>query len=399
VILRDRQQDRVLRALRRGRVVALVGPRQAGKTTLARSLVGAQSPNYFDLEDPRSLARLAEPMTALGSLRGVIVIDEVQRRPDLFPVLRVLADRRPLPARFLVLGSASPDLLRQSSESLAGRLETIVIGGFVPDEAGAKRLPALWRRGGFPRSLLAPSETASVAWRQQFVQTYVERDIPQLGISIPAQTVLRFWTMVGHYHGGVWNSADAARSMAVSEPTARRYLDLLSGLFLIRQLQPWHENLKKRQVKASKVYVRDSGILHSLLGVENEHDLVSHPKVGASWEGAGIEWALDVLQPQAAHFWATHQGAELDLLMVRGGRRYGIEVKRQDAPSLTPSMRIALADLKLEHLTVLYPGDESYVLAPKVSVVPMASLVTRDVAALLGRSRGRPSGHTRAGVE
>ena len=229
----------------------------------------------------------------------------------------------------------------------------------------------------------------SVDWRQQFVRTYVERDIPQLGVSIPAQTLLRFWTMVAHYHGGVWNAAEAARSMGVSEPTARRYLDLLSGLFLVRQLQPWHENLKKRQVKAPKVYVRDSGILHSLLGIGTERELLSHPNVGASWEGAAIEWALDVLQPQAAHFWATHQGAELDLLLVRGGRRYGIEVKRQDAPTLTPSMRIALADLRLEHLTVLYPGTEPYPLAPKVTVVPMASLVTRDVAALLGRSRGR----------
>ncbi len=381
----------MVRALRRCRVVALIGPHQSGKTTLAWSLVSVRSPNYFDLEDPRSLARLAEPMTALAPLRGLVVIDEVQRRPDLLPVL-VLADRRPMPARFLVLGSASPDLLQQSSESLAGRLETIVLGGFVPDEAGMERLAPLWRRGGFPRSLLAPSETASVAWRRQFVQTYVERDIPQLGVAIPAHTLLRFWTMVAHYHGGVWNGAEAARSMGVSEPTARRYLDLLSGLFLLRQLQPWHENLKKRQVKAPKVYVRDSGILHALLGIETQRDLLSHPKLGASWEGAAIEWALDVLQPRAAHFWATHQGAELDLLVVRGGRRYGIEVKRQDAPSLTSSMRVALADLSLAHLTVLYPGDEPYALAPNVSVVPMASLVKRDTAALIGRWRKRPTG-------
>jgi hypothetical protein len=372
--------------------VALVGPRQSGKTTLARSLVPARSPNYFDLENPQSLARLMEPMTALAPLRGLVVIDEIQRRPDLFPVLRVLADRRPLPARFLVLGSASPGLLRQTSESLAGRLETIFIGGFMPDEAGARRLPALWRRGGFPRALLALSEAASLAWRQQFVQTYVERDIPQFGISIPAPTLLRFWAMVAHYHGRVWNSAEAARSMGVSEPTARRYLDLLSSLFLVRQLQPWHENLKKRQVKAPKAYVRDSGILHALLGIGSERELASHPKVGASWEGAAIEWILDVLQPEAAHFWATHQGAELDLLVVRGDRRYGIEVKRQDAPSLTPSMRIALADLRLDHLTVLYPGDEPYSLAPNVSVVPVSSLVTRDTSSLLGRSRPRRSG-------
>jgi hypothetical protein len=392
MIQRVRQRAAVLRALRRGRVVALVGPRQSGKTTLVRSLVPARSPNYFDLEDPRSLARLMEPMTALAPLRGLVVIDEVQRRPDLFPVLRVLADRRPLPARFLVLGSASPDLLRQTSESLAGRLETIVIGGFTPEEAGARRLPALWRRGGFPRALLALSEAASLAWRQQFVQTYVERDIPQFGVSIPAPTLLRFWTMVAHYHGGIWNAAEAARSMGVSEPTARRYLDLLSSLFLVRQLQPWHENLKKRQVKAPKVYVRDSGILHALLGIGSERELASHPKVGASWEGAAIEWVLDVIQPEAAYFWATHQGAELDLLVVRRGRRYGIEVKRQDAPSLTSSMRIALADLRLDHLTVLYPGDEPYSLAPHVSVVPMSSLVTRDASSLLGRSRPRRSG-------
>ncbi len=392
MISRVRQRAGVLRALRRGRVVALVGPRQSGKTTLARSLVPPRSPNYFDLENPQSLARLMEPMTALAPLRGLVVIDEVQRRPDLFPVLRVLADRRPLPARFLVLGSASPDLLRQTSESLAGRLETMFIGGFMPDEAGARRLPALWRRGGFPRALLALSEAASVAWRQQFVQTYIERDIPQFGISIPAPTLHRFWAMVAHSHGGIWNSAEAARSMGVSEPTARRYLDLLSSLFLVRQLQPWHENLKKRQVKAPKVYVRDSGILHALLGIGSERELVSHPKVGASWEGAAIEWALDVLQPEAAHFWATHQGAELDLLVIRGGRRYGIEVKRQDAPSLTPSMRIALADLRLDHLTVLYPGDEPYSLAPNVSVVPMSCLVTRDTSSLLGRSRPRRSG-------
>jgi predicted AAA+ superfamily ATPase len=262
----------------------------------------------------------------------------------------------------------------------------------MPDEAGARRFPALWRRGGFPRSLLALSEADSLTWRRQFVQTYVERDIPQLGISIPAPTLLRFWTMVAHYHGGVWNSAEAARSMGVSEPTARRYLDLLSSLFLVRQLQPWHENLKKRQVKAPKAYVRDCGLLHALLGVGSERELAAHPKAGASWEGAVIEWALDVLQPESAYFWATHQGAELDLLVVRAGRRYGIEVKRQDAPSLTPSMRIALADLRLEHLAVVYPGDEPYALAPNVSVVPAASLITRDTASLLGRPQPRRSG-------
>lgn len=381
----------VRRALARGRVVALVGPRQSGKTTLARSLVGPASLNYFDLEDPRHLARLDEPMTALEPLRGLVVIDEVQRRPDLFPVLRVLADRRPLRARFLVLGSASPALLQQTSESLAGRLETLVVSGFSPQEAGEARVRQLWRRGGFPRAFLAPSDTASVVWRQQFIQTYVERDVPQLGFAIPAPTLLRFWTMVAHYHGGIWSSAEAARAMGASEPTARRYLDVLSGLFLVRQLQPWHENLKKRQVKSPKVYVRDSGLLHALLGIGTERELLSHPKVGGSWEGAAIEWALDVLRPEAAHFWATHQGAELDLLVVRRGRRYGIEVKREDAPRVTPSMRVALADLGLTHLTVLYPGRDRYTLAPNVTVVPMSWLARHDPSLLLGGAARRPA--------
>lgn len=392
MIPRPTLQDGVRRALARGRVVALVGPRQSGKTTLARALVPADSVNYFDLERPRHVARLAEPMTALEPLRGLVVIDEIQRRPDLFPVLRVLADRRPLRARFLVLGSASPALLRQSSESLAGRLETLFVGGLTPQEVGEPRVSALWRRGGFPRAFLAPSESASLEWRLQFIHTYVERDVPQLGITIPAPTLLRFWTMVAHSHGGIWNSAEAARAMGVSEPTARRYLDVLSGLFLARQLQPWHENLKKRQVKSPKVYIRDAGLLHALLGIGTERDLLSHPKAGASWEGAAIEWALDVLRPDAAHFWATHQGAELDLFVIRRGRRYGIEVKREDAPRVTPSMRAALSDLQLAHLTVLYPGSEPYALAGNITVVPMAWLARNDAALLLGPLRARRTG-------
>ena len=368
----------VRRALRRSRVVALVGPRQSGKTTLARELVASSHRNYFDLEDPASLARLDQPMTALSALRGVVVIDEVQRRPDLFPVLRVLADRRPLPARFLILGSASPTLLRQASESLAGRLETIELGGFGLNELGAARLTSHWRRGGFPRSCLARSEPDSVSWRKEFVRTFLERDVPQLGITIPAATMLRFWTMLAHYHGNIWNAAEFARSMGVSEPTVRRYLDLLSGLFMVRQLQPWHENLPKRQVKSPKIHVRDSGLLHSLLGIQSQAQLLSHPKCGASWEGYAVEETLKLVAPDEAYFWATHQGAELDLLMFVNGRRFGVEVKRQDAPRLTPSIRIALEDLKLEHLTVLYPGDRRYVLADRVTVVPIAELAAGD---------------------
>ncbi|HEX6881807.1 MAG TPA: ATP-binding protein, partial [Planctomycetota bacterium] len=282
-------------ALKRSRVVALIGPRQSGKTTLAREIVPADSPAYFDLEDPRSLARLAEPMTALEPLRGTVVIDEIQRRPELFPILRVLADRRPSRARFLVLGSAGPELLRQSSETLAGRLETITLGGFSLGEVGAKSLRKLWQRGGFPPSFVARSEGASASWRQQFLQTFLERDVPQLGISVPAASLRRFWTMLAHFHGGIWNAAEAARSLGVSEPTARRYLDLLTGLFMVRQLPPWHENLMKRQVKAPKVYVRDSGLLHALLGLDSERDLLHHPKLGLSWEGFAIEQVLAVV--------------------------------------------------------------------------------------------------------
>ncbi len=373
-------------ALKRSQVTALVGPRQAGKTTLARQIVPPDSPAYFDLEDPTSLARLAEPMTALAPLRGVVVIDEIQRRPDLFPILRVMADRRPLPARFLILGSANPDLLRQSSETLAGRIETVTLSGFGADELGgdAATLRRLWRRGGFPPAYLARSERASYVWRQQFIQTYLERDLPQLGITIPAAALLRFWTMLAHYHGGIWNAAEAARSLGVTEPTARRYLDLLTGLFMVRQLRPWHENLKKRQVKSPKVYLRDSGLLHALLGLASERELLSHPKVGASWEGFAIEETLRAVRPEAAHFWATHTGAELDLLLFVRGRRYGVEVKFQDAPRLTPSMRIALEDLGLRRLTVLYPGDRRYELERRVAVVPLAGLARGADAVIAG---------------
>ncbi|MBI2311928.1 MAG: ATP-binding protein [Betaproteobacteria bacterium] len=375
----------VRRALRRGRVVALIGPRQCGKTTLARQIVTAGSANYFDLEDPASLARLAEPMTALSGLKGIVVIDEVQRRPDLFPVLRVLADRKPLPARFLILGSASPELLRQSSESLAGRVETIALAGFSLSEVGPASGERLWLRGGFPRSYVARTQADSFAWRQEFIRTLLERDLPQLGITIPAPALLRFWTMVAHCHGQVWSNADPARSLGVSEPTVRRYLDLMTALFMVRQIQPWHENLGKRQVKSPKVFVRDTGLLHQLLGVRTERDLLAHPKCGASWEGFAAEEALRAVRPEQAYFWATHQGAELDLLLFKDGRRLGVEVKRADAPVLTPSMRIALEDLRLEQLAVLYPGTRRYTLAERVSVVPLAQLCEGGSEALFGR--------------
>ena len=373
----DRKADaaRVRAALRRSRVVALLGPRQCGKTTLARKFVSPDSLNYFDLEEPQSLARLTEPDTALRPLTKLVVIDEIQRRPDLFPLLRVLADRTPLPARFLILGSASPDLLRQSSESLAGRLETVPLEGFRLSDLGAAAQSRHWLRGGFPLAYTARTEADSLTWRRQFLQTFLERDLPQLGIRIPAVVLRRFWNMVAHYHGQIWNAAELARALAVNESTVRRYLDLMTGVFMVRQLPPWFENLGKRQVKAPKIYVRDSGLLHSLLGVTSQHDLEHHPKVGASWEGYAVEEVLKALQPDEAYYWATHNGAEIDLILFKDGRRVGVECKRADAPELTPSMRIALADLKLDQLSVVYPGEKKYSLAKNVEVVPLAKFV------------------------
>jgi len=373
----DRKADVALvrAALRRSRVVALLGPRQCGKTTLARKFVSPDSLNYFDLEEPQSLARLTEPDTALRPLEKLVVIDEIQRRPDLFPLLRVLADRTPLPARFLILGSASPDLLRQSSESLAGRLETVSLEGFRLSDLGAAAQSRHWLRGGFPLAYTARTEADSLTWRRQFLQTFLERDLPQLGIRIPAAVLRRFWNMVAHYHGQIWNAAELARALAVNESTVRRYLDLMTGVFMVRQLPPWFENLGKRQVKAPKIYVRDSGLLHTLLGVTSQHDLEHHPKVGASWEGYAVEEVLKALQPDEAYYWATHNGAEIDLILFKDGRRVGVECKRADAPALTPSMRIALADLKLDQLSVVYPGEKKYSLARNVEVVPLAKFV------------------------
>lgn len=365
---------RIRRALRRSRVVLLSGPRQCGKTTIARELLSDESINYFDLEDPIALARLDEPMTALRPLKGLVIIDEVQRRPELFPVLRVLADRRGKPARFLILGSASGELLRQSSESLAGRVETITIGGFSLTEVGASRGDRLWRRGGFPLSYLARSEADSLAWRQGMIRTLLERDLPQWGVRVPAAALGRFWTMVAHYHGQTWNAAEPARALGVNESTTRRYLDLLSDAFMLRQLPPWHANLGKRQVKAPKVYVRDSGRLHQLLGIDSAKALVSHPKVGASWEGFVIEQVLMTEPHDEAYFWATHQGAEIDLILRRGDRLLGVECKRKDAPTMTPSIRIARADLGLERVAVVYPGTKRYPLAEGVEAVPVDAL-------------------------
>ena len=371
MIVRPTSLEAISAALARSRIVMLVGPRQCGKTTLAREFLAEDSANYFDLEDPVSLARLAEPMTALGSLTGLVVIDEVQRRPDLFPVLRVLADRKGFAGRFLILGSASGDLLRQSSETLAGRMETLVLRGFSLGELGNPAPEQHWLRGGFPPSYLAASDADSAAWRKSFIQTLLERDFPQWGVRTPSAALWRFWAMLAHYHGQIWNAAEPARAMGVSESTIRRYLNLLTDAFMVRQLQPWHANVRKRQVKAPKVYIRDSGLLHQLLGIRNDKELQTHPKIGASWEGYVIEEVLAAVQPDEAYFWATHQGAEIDLVLRKDGRLLGFECKRTDAPRLTPSIRNALEDLRLERIAVVYPGSKRFSIAPTVEAVPL----------------------------
>ena len=364
----------IRKALRRSRVVALIGPRQCGKTTLAREFLSSGEKNYFDLEDNDDLLRLEDAKSELSGLRRLVVIDEIQRKPELFPLLRVLADRKPLPAKFLILGSADTVLLKQSSESLAGRIETISISGFSLEEVGYRNLKIHWLRGGFPHSFLARSNESSFAWRKQFIQTFLERDVPQMGLNIPAPTFRRFWTMLAHMHGQTWNAADPAASLGLSQPTVRKYLDYLDHLLMVRQLQPWHENLGKRQVKAPKIYVRDSGLLHLLLGIRNENEFRDHPKRGASWEGYIIEELFKQIQPDDAYFWATHNRAELDMLFLKNGKKIGFEIKLSERPSLTPSMRIAVRDLKLDQLFVIYPGKENYDLDRSIQLVSILSL-------------------------
>ena len=363
--LRDRVRDTP--------VTALLGPRQCGKTTLARGLARLHrqegSPvHFFDLEDPRDLGRLASPMLALADLRGLVILDEIQHRPDLFASLRVLADRKPAAARYLVLGSASGDLLRQSSESLTGRITYLELSPFSLGEVQDER--RLWLRGGYPRAYLPARRDTAFRWLDDYVTTFLERDVPALGLRVPAPAMRRTWAMLAHLHGQVFNSSELARALGVSDKTVRHYVDILTQTFLLRQLPPWHENLAKRQVKSPKVYVRDSGILHALLGVESPRALDRHPKVGASFEGFALETVLRALSVREgeAYFWATHAGAELDLLVARKDRREGFEFKRSDHPTMTKSMHTALADLRLDRLTVVVPGTASYPLADRVRV-------------------------------
>jgi predicted AAA+ superfamily ATPase len=367
----------VRRLLSEQPVVALLGARQIGKTTLARQVARSYGASvaFFDLESSRDLAKLADPMLALEPLRGLVVLDEVQRRPDIFPTLRVLADR-PRGARFLVLGSASPELLRQTSETLAGRIAFHHLDGLSLREVGSRRASDLWLRGGFPRSFVARTLGTSLRWRRDFVSTYLERDLPQLGIRVPSTTLLRFWTMLAHVHGQILNWSELGRSMAVSDATIRHYVDLLASTFMVRMLPPWHENLSKRQVKAPKIYIRDSGILHALLDIETMRALEQHPKIGASWEGFCVESLIAQLgaRPEQCYFWATHTGAELDLLVVAKGRRRGFEIKRTVSPRVSPSMQVALHDLKLDSLDVIHAGQDTFPLARKVRAVSLARL-------------------------
>jgi predicted AAA+ superfamily ATPase len=380
MIERKALHQTIQKALERSRVVVLIGPRQCGKTTIARQFVHPTSVNYFDLEDPFSLVRLDQPMSTLQNLSGLVVIDEVQRRPNIFPILRVLADRDPLPARFLILGSASPALLRQSSESLAGRITIISMSGFTLEEVGIDTQNQHWRRGGFPLSFLAPSEQKSLEWRKDFVRTFLERDIPQFGFTIPSTSLFRFWSLLAHYHGQIWNAAEAARTLEVGQNTVHRYMDLLQDLLMVRQLQPWYANIGKRQVKSPKVYIRDTGLLHYLLGIRNEQELLLHSRSGASWEGYVIEEVIKAAAPDEAYFWGTHAGAELDLLLLKDGKRIGVECKRMDAPRLTPSMHIAMEDLQLYRLIVIYPGLHPYSLGEKIQSIPLASLAESSSA-------------------
>ena len=400
-VVRAGLQGLVHQALGRSRAVVLAGPRQSGKSTLAATLVARGGARWFDLENPVDQQRLQQPMTALSALLSLhgapgaeadrgpdlgpdlgpdpdldpIVIDEVQLAPGLFPVLRVLIDQSPANGQFLLLGSASPALLRQAGESLLGRVEVIEVGGFDIAEVGTSQQTELWLRGGYPRSFLAANDADSMAWRTQAMQQHVQVDLPQFGVNVPAPAMLRFWRMLAHFHGQVWNAADPARSLAVSEPTVRRWLDVLTQTFMLRQLHPWHQNLGKRQVKAPKLYFRDTGLLHALMGLPTLDALLSHPRSGASWEGFALEQVLRLAAPDEAYFWATHNGAELDLLMFKGGQRVGVEFKRADAPGVTRSMQIAMDDLQLDRLYVVYPGATRYRLAERMEAVPLAALL------------------------
>ena len=379
-MIRTRYREQVRRGLARAPVVALVGPRQCGKTTLARTFAASGRASFYDLESPADVRRLANPELVLGGERGLVVLDEIQARPDLFAVLRVLAGRPGRKTRFLILGSAAPSLVRGASESLAGRVEFVEMSGFNLLELGGNVWERAWLRGGFPRAYLARTGADSVEWRDNFIRTFLERDIPQLGITIPATAMRRFWTMLAHYHGQTWNSSELARSMGLSDKTVRSYLDILTGTFMVRQLQPWHVNVAKRQVKAPKVYFRDTGLLHSLLDLQSRDAVLAHPRAGASWEGFAIEQVCQVVSPAEPYFWSVHGGAELDLFFVIDGRRVGVEAKFTESPVATRSMHTAIADVGLSHLWIVHPGEHAYPIDDQITAWPIARIAELPAA-------------------
>ncbi len=382
MIEREKHLANIKSLVRQFPVVALIGARQVGKTTLAQMLMRQwhDKTHLFDLESPLDVAQVSDPMLTLSPLRGLVVLDEIQRLPEIFPVLRVLADRKSRPASFLILGSVAPSLLKQGSESLAGRLAYYELPGISISEVDSSQVDALWPRGGFPLSLTAASDEDSFRWRIQFIRNFLERDIPQLGIGIASSTLRRFWTMVAHYHAQVWNGAELSRAFGVSHTSVRRYLDVMESTFMLRCLKPWTANIAKRQVKSPKVYFCDPGLLHALLNIKSPEELQNHPKIGASWEGFIIDNILKVLQVEyhESYFWATSRGAEIDLLVEQGGRLRGFEVKRTSAPAITPSMRIALDDLQLSQIDVIHPGEKSFQLSEKIRAVS-ASRILEDL--------------------
>jgi predicted AAA+ superfamily ATPase len=378
MIQRPSHINAIEKALNRTPVTSLLGPRQCGKTTLARIVEKKYNATFFDLESSQDLQRLQNPELILGALEGLVIIDEIQEKPELFKTLRVLVDKPDRRTKFLILGSASPHIIKNASETLAGRTEFIELSGFNFIETDKSNIQDLWVRGGYPLSYLASSAEESIGWREAFIRTFLERDIPQLGFKIPAAAMRKFWTMLAHYHGQTLNASEIGRSLGVTDKTIRTYLDILSGTFMMRQLQPWYENLSKRQVKAPKIYFRDSGLLHHLLTVTDMHNLFGHPKLGASWEGFAMEQAIQILKPGEVYYWATYSGAELDLLFFKGGKKYGIEFKFNEAPTLRKSMRIACEDLKLEHLWIVYPGEHTYPVEKNISVLSLGHIT--DIA-------------------
>ncbi len=377
MIERTELLSRIESRFRSNPVVLLQGPRQCGKTTLARQFAARHQAEYFDLESPADGNRLAQPMTALEPLTGWVVIDEAQLQPGLFPILRVLADRQPLPARFLVLGSTSPDLVRGVSESLAGRVALVPMGGFDLSEVGPQTLRTLWWRGGFPRSFLAETDAESRQWREDFIQTFLERDLRRYGVQVAPLTLRRFWTMVAHYHGQIWNASEIGRSLGEAHSTVKRHLEILCGAFVMRQLPPWFENVGKRQIRSPKVYLRDSGLLHALLGISSFAALEAHPKLGASWEGFALEEIFRVTGDREAYFWNTQGGAELDLLTFTNGQRLGFEFKYADAPTVTRSLQVAREDLRLNRAFIIHPGPKSYPLNEWVEALSLPEARTR----------------------